>query len=489
MTRPSPALAAVLLPLALLGGCAVGPDFQRPAPPVAAGYTPAPLADAQAGGVTQTFALGQDVPGRWWSLYQSPALDRLVERALKANADLEAAQAALRAARETLIAQRGALLPTVDAGYTAVPQQVSAVLAPPLNSNADIFTLHTAQVTVGYTPDIFGGVRRQTETVAAQAENQRYQTEAAYLTLTANLVAAAIQEASLRDQVAATQKIIAVETEILDLMRRQMAAGQIGGGDVASQEALLAQAETALPPLLKQLAQSRDQLAALSGGLPSEAQDDGIELSSLVLPSNLPVSLPSSLVRQRPDVLAAEANLHAASAQVGVAVAARLPAFSLTANAGGMATHFADLFSHGDGFWTITAGVTQPIFEGGALLHRQRAAEASLDQAKAQYRSAVIDAFQNVADSLQALQADAAALQAADHAVASAKTSLDIARKQLEVGETSRLTVLSAEQAYQQGLIGQVQARASRYADTAALFQALGGGWWNRSETTAKSAS
>jgi NodT family efflux transporter outer membrane factor (OMF) lipoprotein len=323
-------------------------------------------------------------------------------------------------------------------------------------------------------------VRRQTETVAAQAEAQRFETEAAYLTLTANLVAAAIQEASLRNQIVATERIIDLNRNVLTLLRAQKDAGQISGADVAAQEAALALAEQGLPPLRKQLAQQVDLIAALSGRLPGEASSDEIDLASLTLPSAVPLSLPSRLVEQRPDVRIAEANLHAASAQVGVAIANRLPSIALGAGAGGSSTQITNLFNQGNGFWSLSAGVTQPIFQGGALLHRQRAAQATFDQAKAQYRSAVIGAFQNVADALQALQADAQALQAADRAERSAGASLTIVRKQLELGGVSNVVVLNAEQAYRQALITQVQAQANRYADTVALIQALGGGWWNR---------
>jgi NodT family efflux transporter outer membrane factor (OMF) lipoprotein len=477
-----------LVVLASACGCAVGPDFHRPAAPAVSGYTPEPLPDKTAsadvpGGVEQTFAQGADISGQWWTLFQSPALNQLVQDSLKNNADLQAAQAALRAARETYYAQRGALLPSVEASYNINEQQASSTPAPPLSSSVNLFTLQTAQLAISYVPDVFGGIRRQTETAAAQADAQRFETEATYLTLTSNVVAGAIQEASLRNQLAAAEKIVGLERELLDLTRRQMAVGQASGGDVAAQEAALAQAEQTLPALQKQLAQQRDLIAALTGRFPSEAPSDDLDLDSLTLPTDLPVSLPSSLVEQRPDVRVAEANLHAASAQVGVAIANRLPSFMLTAGAGGASTSLATLFSQGNGFWSLSAGVTQPIFEGGALLHRQKAAEAALDQAKAQYRSTVIDAFQNVADTLQALQVDAAALQAADRGERSAAKSLAIARKQLEVGDASQLAVLNAEQVYQQALIARAQAQSNRYADTAALFQALGGGWWNRTDT------
>jgi len=318
--------------------------------------------------------------------------------------------------------------------------------------------------------------------VAAQADAQKFETEAAYLTLTSNLVSTAIQEASVREQIEATRKIIAADREVLGILQRQKDAGQVMGLDVAAQEAALAQAEQALPPLEKQQAQLRDLLAALTGRLPSEPGLETLDLASVSLPSDLPVSLPSRLVEQRPDIRAAEANLHAASAQVGVAIANRLPNFTLSANAGGAATSIADLFTNGNSFWTLTGDVTQPIFHGGTLLHRQKAAEAALDQAREQYRSTVIGAFQNVADTLQALQADGRAIETAARAEQAADRSLGITRRQLDLGQVSAAALLIAEQTYQQAVISRLQAEAARYADTTALFQALGGGWWNRKD-------
>ena len=475
-------LAASLTLPALVWSCAVGPNFHRPAPPAAVSYTKEPLAPAVGGDADQTLVAGADVPGQWWTLFRSPALDRLIGVALKNNADLQSAKAALKAARETYYAQQGAYFPSLDASYNITRQQASSTPAPPLTSNVDLFTLHTAQLTISYVPDLFGGVRRQTETVAAQAEAQRFETEAAYLTLTSNLVQAAIQEAALRRQIAATERIIELNREVLALLRSQKSAGQISGADVAAQDAALAQAEQILPPLQKQLAQQVDLITALTGRLPSEAVADDINLADLTLPREIPISLPSKLVEQRPDVRVAEANLHAASAQVGVAIANRLPNFTLSANAGGAATQISSLFSGGNSFWSVSGAVAQPIFQGGALLHRQRAAEAALEQAKAQYRSTVIDAFQNVADALHALQADTLALKAADRSEQSAAASLTIVRKQLELGGVSNVAVLNAEQAYRQALISQAQAESSRYADTVALIQALGGGWWNRND-------
>jgi NodT family efflux transporter outer membrane factor (OMF) lipoprotein len=473
--------------LVTLSACAVGPDFHRPAAPGVAGYLPGPLpgktaAAAGEAGEAQTFSLGADVPGQWWTLYKSPALNALVDQALKANPDLASAQAALRAAREAYLAQKGALWPTVGASYNATRQKTSDTLAPVLNSNQDLYSLHTAQVTVDYTPDVFGGIRRQTQSVRAQARSQRFQTEATYLTLTTNVVAAAIQEASLREQIEATEDSVAETREVLAVMRRQLALGEIARPDVAAQETALAQAELTLPPLEKQLAQQDDMLADLTGRFPSEAGAPRPDLASLSLPRSLPVSLPSKLVEQRPDVRAAEANLDAASAQVGVAIANRLPNITLEAIAGGQATNIGQLFSNGNDLWSLAGAVAQPIFDGGMLLHKQREARAGYDQATAQYHSTVLSAFQNVADSLQALLADARQLAAAQTADETAAESIAIARKQLALGQVSGLILLNAEQAWQQARIARAQAAAARLADSAALFQSLGGGWRNRTE-------
>jgi len=483
--------AAALIPLAMVCGCTVGPNFHPPAPPPVDGYSaraaPAQTASATVpGGEAQVFVAGMDVPAEWWGLFQSPAIDALVREALRANPDLKAAEAALKSARELDLAQRGARYPTVGASYSPSRQRTSATLSPPLNTNTDVYTLHTAQLEVGYVPDVFGGIRRQIETTTAQAEAQRFQTEATYLTLTSNLVAGAVQEASLRRQVQATEALIVANRAILAAMRDEKAAGQIASGDVAAQEQALYQAEATLPPLRKQLEQQRHLIAALIGRYPSQAPGEALDLDSLQLPRALPVSLPAKLVVQRPDVRAAEASLHAASAQIGVAIAARLPAFQLTADAGGLAQTLGGLFSSGNGFWTVAGTVAQPIYQGGTLLHRQRAAEAAYDQAGAQYQSTVIKAFQNVADTLTALETDADQLRATAGVEHSAGAALQIALQQYQAGQATRLAALNAEVAYQQAVLNRVQAQAGRYADTAALFQALGGGWWNRTDAVAK---
>lgn len=484
MTSPRPApfgRRVVLAAFLLCGGCAVGPDFQRPGlPDPRAGYAKGAPEIHASRGVAQEVQLGGEVDGQWWTLFQSQGLNRLVEAALKANPDLEAAQAALRSAHAMYLAQRGALLPMADLGGSASREKASGALSPPLSTSQLQFNLYNAQVNVGFTPDVFGGLRRQVEAAAAQEEAQRFAAEATYLTLTANVVTAAIQAAGLEAQIRAARTAVKYESDVLDLIRRQAQLGQSGGGDVAAQEALLAQTEQILPPLTKQLRQALDQLAALTGRSPADALDVAVDLEGLVLPTSLPVSLPAKLVDQRPDVRIAAANLHAASAAVGVAIAARLPAIALTASYGGSSTAIGQILTQPNSLWVLGAGITQPIFAGGALRYKQKAAEASLDQAKAQYRSAVNTALQNVADSLGALAADADAEAAADRAEAAAGRSLAIARRQLEIGDASRVTLLTAEQSYAQTLVAKASARANRLADVVALFQASGGGWWNR---------
>ncbi len=470
-----------------LAGCAVGPNFQRPTAPTVDRYTQQPLSALTVsaevkGGEAQRFVQGMDIPGQWWTLFHSKPLNDLIEQALKANPDLEAAQAALRGAWENVYAQQGAFFPSVDASFNPTRQKTAGVLTSPLASGSNIFSLHTAQVSVAYVPDVFGGTRRQVESLKAQADSQHFQLEATYLTLTSNVVTAAIEEAALRGQIEATGKIIEFQSKSLELLKRQYELGQIATADVLAQEATLAQVQTMLPPLEKQLAQQRDLLARLAGRFPSETLVEEFKLSSLQLPQELPVSLPSTLVAQRPDVRSAEEQLHAASAEIGVNVANRLPNITLSANLGSSATAINQLFTSGTGFWALAANLTQPIFQGGTLLHRQRAAEAAYEEAAAEYRSAVLAAFQNVADTLHAIQSDADALKAAVAAENAAARSLTIVQKQLELGDVSYLELLNAEQTYQQANINLVQALANRYADTAALFQALGGGWWNRSD-------
>src|SRR6516164_3485827 len=475
--------------LLLIAGCAVGPNFKKPPAPNVSGYTPTPLSTTSstvnaAGGEAQHFD-NIDIPSEWWALFHSKALNDLIERSLKANYDIKAAQAALKVARENVLAQKGAFYPSVTGSFSASRNKTSQELSPFTASGALYYNLYTPQVSVSYVPDVFGLNRRTVESLAAQAEEARFALAASHITLSSNVVAAAIQEASLRAQIAATRQLIAINSNLVQVVRNQLAKHTATRADLAAQESQLAQINATLPPLTKQLAQQHNLLIALSGRFPSQGLIEKFELLSLELPQRLPVSLPSQLVEQRPDVRQAEENMHSASAQIGVAVANRLPNFALTADAGTMALSAAKMFSAGAGFWDLGASVKQPIFQGGTLLHKERAARAAYIQAAELYRSAVVTAFQNVADTLNALQRDADALKAAAAAADAAKITLDLTRQRLETGgagESGQLALLNAQQAHQQATINLVQARANRFADTAALFQALGGGWWNRAD-------
>jgi NodT family efflux transporter outer membrane factor (OMF) lipoprotein len=506
--------AALLVSVAAFGAsCAVGPRYHRPEAPPNAGYAPAPLPETGAsvpihGGEAQRLVSGRDLPFEWWELFRSPALNALVERAFRANPTIASAQAALVQAQELVYAQQGYFFPTIAANYDFERQKIAGNLTldnvPGVEGNGDnllppvqdpnnyphthplSYSLHTAQLTVGFVPDVFGANWRQVETLAAQTDAQRFALEATYVTLASNVVAAAIQEASLRAQLEATRQIIEADTKSLQILRDQFRLGLAMRIDVAAEEAALGQAKMLLPPLQRQFEQTRDLIRALVGNLPNQEVPETFEIDALQLPAELPVSLPAKIIEQRPDVRAAEAQLHAANAQVGVAVAAMLPQFSITGNAGGNADQFSWMFRSGGPFWTIVGGVSQPILEGGTLLHRKRAAKAALQQAAAQYQSTVIAAYQNVADTLHASLSDAEALSLDVEAENSAKVTYDLTRRQMEVGYVNYLALLSAETIYNQTLLTRVQAQATRYGDTIALFQALGGGWWNRKELAAR---
>jgi NodT family efflux transporter outer membrane factor (OMF) lipoprotein len=473
----------------LMAGCAVGPDFKKPAVPVVGDYTDHPLATTVAttniaGGEAQSFAKGSDLAGDWWTLFHSQPLNDLIELALTNNPDLKAAQSALTVARENVLAQRGVYFPSVAGSFSATRQKQAGTLAPVPNSNTFQYNLFTPQVSVSYSPDVFGLNRRTMESVQAQEQSVRFQMIAAYTTLTANVVVTAIQAAAVQAQIDATRQLVDLNSNMVEILRYQYTKGYAGRLDVVAQESQLAQVNATLPPLLKQSVQLRDLLAVLAGRFPNQSPAEKFELSSLQLPVEIPVSLPSQLVAQRPDVLQAEANLHAASAQIGIAIANRLPNITLTADAGSTALSLDKVFSSGTGFWGLGAAATVPLFQGGQLLHQERAAKAAFTQAAEQYRSTVLTAFQNVADTLAALEQDAEGLKAAATAAEDAQETLDLSQRQWKDGYTSYLALLSAEQAYQQARINLVQAQANRYADTAALFQALGGGWWHRADLT-----
>jgi NodT family efflux transporter outer membrane factor (OMF) lipoprotein len=477
----APALAATML----LTGCAVGPDFRVPAAPEITRYTREPLVpqtsstDVMAG-QRQRFVEGRDMPQEWWRLFRSPALNAIIELSIANNPNLQSTMASLRAAKQAVYAQEGKYFPLVQANFNPTRQQTPAALAPVPASGASVFNLVTAQLEVAYTFDVWGLNRRTVESLQALADVQRFQVEAAYLTLTSNVVVAAITEASLRAQIDATNQIISINSQMLGTLREQLNKGYTDNTVVAAQEAALAQAKATLPPLRKALAQQRDLLAALAGVYTSQGPPETFRLADLHLPVDLPVSLPSQLIEQRPDVRAAEEQLHSASALIGVATANILPNFTISANGGYMNTALAGLIAPQNLFFDLAGNATQTIFDGGTLFHELEGAKDTYQSAAWTYRGTVVDAVQNVADSLRAVQNDADALRAARDFERAAKTSFDLARQLMLGGQANVLLLLNAQQTYLQSVIQVVQAQAARLSDTAALFAALGGGWWNQ---------
>jgi NodT family efflux transporter outer membrane factor (OMF) lipoprotein len=450
-------------------------------------YTKEPLASRTSSadirdGRAQRFINGRDIPGEWWNLFRSPALDSLVHQSLNANPNLQSAIAAVRVAQETTYAQQGKYFPFAQANFNPTRQQTASVISPTLNNGTvgQRFDLYTAQVLVSYTFDVWGLNRRAVESLQAQEDSQRFLVEAAYLALTSNVVVAAIQEASLRGQIDATNQLIDINTKMLELLRRQFTEGYANRNDVALQEAQLAQTKATLPPLRKALAIQRDLLSALAGRFPSQEPKETFTLAKVTLPTDLPVSLPLQLVEQRPDVRSAEQLVHSASAQVGVATANMLPNITIDATGGYTAAALAGLIMPQNMFWLLAGNATQTVFDGLSLLHQRRAADAALDEAAWNYRSTVITAFQNVADALRAIQNDADALKATYDFERASKVSLDLAQQQMQTGYANFLYLLTAQITYQQAILQRVQAQAARLSDTAALFLALGGGWWNR---------
>ena len=480
LVRPSLGLLCLAL-----AACTVGPDFVRPDVPVNAGYTHDQLsstaqADIASGGAAQRLINGMDIPGQWWTLFRSAALNALVEEALRANPNVSAAQAALRQANELVYADQASLFPSVGTNLSKSREKVSGATTGA--SSSPILTLSSASLSVSYAPDVFGGTRRQIESSTAQAEYQRFQLEATYLTLTANVVNSAISLASIRDQVAATEEIVRLQSGQLDLLHAQRRLGAIADTDVLAQQTALAQTRATLAPLQKQLAQTGNQLMVYLGRFPNQDRDERFNLASLHLPEQLPVSLPSAIVGQRPDVRAAQAQLHQASADIGVAVANQLPQFSITGALGSTAASGTRLFSAGTGIWSLAGSIAQPIFDAGALEHRKRAAVAAYDESAGLYRGTLLIAFQDVANALRALEFDAEALNQQVIAERSAQTSLDLVQAQFRLGAVAYINLLTAQQSYQDTVLARVKAQAARYSDTTALFQALGGGWWNRKD-------
>ncbi|TAN08507.1 MAG: efflux transporter outer membrane subunit [Rhodanobacteraceae bacterium] len=482
---------AVVAAVFALAGCAVGPNFRAPAAPGVDRYTAAPLPRATvgaetAGGDVQHFLAGAAVPQRWWMAFGNAELDRRVAQAFGHSPTIAAATAALKQAEETAKAADGSLFPALDAKAGATRQRQSsaafsdAFKFPPL-------TVYNASVNVGYVFDLFGGVRRGIEAQAAQADVQRAQLDATYLTLAANVVTASLQEASLREQVAAMRAIIASLKQELDIASRQQAIGAKSLADTLAVRAQLAAAEATLPPLEKQRAATQNQLATYLGVPAAQLRLEPVTLAAVTLPTGVPVSLPSTVVAQRPDIRAAAAQLHAATAQVGVATADMLPQITLSGSLGSSALRSGDLFAAGTGAWSIGLGLVQPLFHGGQLLHKKRAAEAGMAAAAADWRQTVLVAFQNVADTLQALDYDAQTLKAQAAAARDAAKLLALTRSQYRVGAVGYLALLSAERQYRQARSAAIVARTARLADTAALYAALGGGWPDSAQTPLRS--
>ena len=464
----------LLAPL-LLAGCAVGPQHPTTTPSLA----PASASEriAPAAGPAQEVIAGAALKADWWADFGSTKLDALVDRALAKNEDLALAETTLRQARETAGATAGAALPQADLTYNIEHARVSNALATPLvDPNETLYTLHTTQLSVTYPLDLFGLQRNRSRSARATAEVANERLRAARKTVVANLVVAVVQYAALGGQIAATNASIDSNRDILTMLLKRQALGDIGNADIAAQQAALATAEASLPPLVRQREHERTLIAALLGIAPGSALPPLPDFAELTLPAALPVALPAAIVANRPDIRAADAQMRGAGADLGAAIAARLPNIVLSAQAGGSAPNFTDMFANGNPFWALIGGVTQPLFHGGALRHQQRAAAAALDGAKAQYRSAVLQAFADVSDALTGLRTDADLLDASTRASKAATLSLTYGRRQLALGGIGTLTLLNASAVSAQASASLIQVQAARLTDTVALYQAVGGG-------------
>ena len=473
------ALSALAVALAC-GGCAVGPDFKPPAAPTAASVTHEPLpaqtqATPIAGGAAQRFDPAAELSSQWWKSYGSAQLDRLVADALANSPTIASAQAALRVAQEQVNAQRGGLYPSVNGSAGVTREKLNGAAQGFPGFGDFLFTLYNASVSLSYNFDVFGGVRRGIEAQEAGRDAQREELQATYQTLAANVVTAAVLEASLRAQIDATNELAASAQHEVDLSRQEFELGGAARSDVLSAESNLASVQATLPPLQQQLAAARSQLAVYLGKAPSEYGEDAFDLAALQLPADLPLMVPSEIVRQRPDIRRAEAQLHEASAQIGVATANMLPQIGITGSYGVSNSAFRSLFS--SNVFSLGANISQPLFQGGTLNAKRLAAVAAYDQSLAQYRQTVLQAFKNVADSLHALDADAQTLAAQYRAQTAAADSLHLIEQRFGMGGANHLELLIAQQQYQRSRIAYVQALAARYQDTAALFLALGGDW------------
>lgn len=452
-----------------LVGCTVGPDHHRPEAPLVTSFTRQPANPIE-------IKASQDIPKDWWTAYGSARINALVAQALLHNPNVDAGIANLKVAQELVNAQRGLFYPTLQAGYSAARQNSGSVLSSPLSSNSTLFNLHTAQLNVGFVPDVFGGNRRAVESLQANSSSQQYQLEAFKITLASNVVAAAIQESLLAEQIDIAQSAIRLSAEQLQQLQGLSAAGYSSGLDLAQQQVVYAQTAALLPPLQKQIEQTRNLLAVLCGLLPSQELPGGA-LDEIHVPAQLPTIIPSSLVERRPDVQAAQEQLHASNAQIGVTVANMLPQISLSASLLYSGNVLAGLLSDGNKSWGLLGGLTQPLFAGGALSARKRAAEAAADASRAQYQNVVLTAFQNVADTLYALETDGRSLATTRDVEEANRQLAAHTQRQLEMGYSSRLVFLSAQQSLLQARLARVASSATYLGDTVSLYQALGGGW------------
>lgn len=476
-----PRRTAAWLAVLLLAGCNAGPDFTPPQAPAQTAYDSggAPKLAPVAGESAQSLAIGRKISGDWWNLYHSPALDGLLQDAIAGNKDLEAARAHLAASEEAANAARGGLYPRLDAAASATRERISYA-AFGLNMPPATFNVLSVGPTVSYSLDLFGKTRRLVEQQEALAERQRYQLDAVYLALTGNAVSQALTIASLQAQLKAVDDIIAEDQDLLALVGKRVAAGAATDLDLESARSQLAADRALPPPLQQQYAAARHALAILVGRAPADFTAPDFTLDSLVLPKELPVSLPSALVHQRPDILSAESELHAASAAVGVATAQLYPDIDLTAAISQTALTAGNLFTAGGNVWNFGAGLTAPLFHGGALQAQKREAEDEFMASAANYQQTVLQSFAQVADVLDALQSDADLLGAQRAALQSARSSLALTRKSYVAGDVALLQVLDAERLERRALLGFVRAQAQRYVDTAQLFLAMGGGWWDQ---------
>ena len=460
-----------------LVGCALGPDFVRPAPPLTDRYTRGaePARTISADGQSQHFAKGAKVPANWWRLFNSAKLDAIITEAVAGSPSLQAAQASLRQSQDNLRAGYGVFFPQLDAGFDASRQKFSPARLGS-SSPSSIFNLFTLSATVSYALDVFGGERRAVEELQAQAEVQRAGVLGTYLALSGNIVNTIVARAAYREQMKATEQIIGLQRDQIKIAETQVRAGTVPYANVLSIQSQLASSEALLPPLEQKISQAEHLLAILVGRAPADWGAPQVDLSELALPGELPVTLPSELVRQRPDVLAAEAQLQSASAEIGIATAAMFPSFTLNGSYGQNNTAMKGLFKSGSNFWSLGADVTAPLFHGGTLWFKRKAALEGYQQALANYRQTVLGAFAQVADTLRALEHDAEALRAQSRALNTAQNALRLYQVNYQAGIVNYLQILVADGQYQQARIGYLQAQAGRLQDTVALFVALGGG-------------